>query len=183
MERTIRRPHLPADQVAIGFRFGVLELDIEAGEPRKDGRLTRIRNQPLKVLAILLARPGAWFHRHARMLAEVSAGLPPGLSVTATFWFLTIPAVIFSPTAEEILFRGYLQRALTERYSVSRAVGGQAAVFAVIHLAHYGVWPWQPGLVPVWLLSMFSMGWLLGWIRYRSDSLWPAMVALAPSTL
>ncbi len=43
----------------IGFRFGVFELDLEAGELRKDGRLTRIRNQPLKVLAILLARPGA----------------------------------------------------------------------------------------------------------------------------
>lgn len=43
----------------IGFRFGVFELDLDAGELRKDGRLIRIRNQPLRVLALLLTRPGA----------------------------------------------------------------------------------------------------------------------------
>ncbi len=124
-----------------------------------------------------------WFHRHALALGEAAAGMPPGLSVMATFWFVTIPAMIFSPTAEEVLFRGYLQLDVTERHGVSRAIVVQAAAFAVIHLAHYGLRPWQPGLIPVWLLSMFCVGWLLGWIRHRSDSLWPAMAAHAAFNL
>lgn len=124
-----------------------------------------------------------WFHRHARMLADAAVGLPQGLSVTATFWFLTIPALVFSPTAEEIFFRGYVQHALTDRYGVSRAITWQAVAFGVIHLAHYGVRPWQPGLIPVWVVSMFGVGWVLGWIRHRSGSLWPAMVAHAAFNL
>lgn len=55
-----RSPSSPASgSPPAGFRFGVFELDLAAGELRKDGRLTRIRNQPLKVLSILLANPGA----------------------------------------------------------------------------------------------------------------------------
>lgn len=57
-EAMIQESGTPAAQRTAGYRFGVFELDPEAGELRKDGRLVRIRNQPLKILTLLLARPG-----------------------------------------------------------------------------------------------------------------------------
>src|ERR1035438_5872414 len=40
-------------------RFGVYELDREAMELRKHGALIRLQEQPLRVLAALVERPGA----------------------------------------------------------------------------------------------------------------------------
>jgi TolB-like protein/DNA-binding winged helix-turn-helix (wHTH) protein/Tfp pilus assembly protein PilF len=39
-------------------RFGTFELDLRAGELRKNGVRTRLQEQPLRVLAMLLERPG-----------------------------------------------------------------------------------------------------------------------------
>ena len=41
------------------YRFGLFEFDADAGELRKDGRLVPLEPQPARVLAALLARPGA----------------------------------------------------------------------------------------------------------------------------
>src|SRR5215470_4335461 len=40
------------------LRFGVFEVDLRAGELRKQGMRVRLQEQPFQVLAILLARPG-----------------------------------------------------------------------------------------------------------------------------
>lgn len=40
------------------IRFGVFELDLNAGELRKNGIKVRLQGQPLQVLTILLERPG-----------------------------------------------------------------------------------------------------------------------------
>ena len=39
-------------------RFGVFELDISAGELRKNGRKLRLQEQPFQILALLLERAG-----------------------------------------------------------------------------------------------------------------------------
>jgi DNA-binding winged helix-turn-helix (wHTH) protein len=39
-------------------RFGVFELDLSAGELRKNGRRLKLQEQPFQVLASLLERPG-----------------------------------------------------------------------------------------------------------------------------
>ena len=39
-------------------RFGVFEVDLRAGEPRKAGLRVRLQEQPFQVLAMLLERPG-----------------------------------------------------------------------------------------------------------------------------
>jgi DNA-binding winged helix-turn-helix (wHTH) protein len=39
-------------------RFGVFELDLAADELRKRGATTHLRGQPLKVLRLLVERPG-----------------------------------------------------------------------------------------------------------------------------
>src|ERR1700730_9748260 len=45
-------------QSAHVVRFGVYEIDLEAGELRKHGRRIRLQEQPFQVLALLLVQPG-----------------------------------------------------------------------------------------------------------------------------
>ncbi len=40
------------------IRFGIFEVDLEAGELRKRGLRIKLREQPLQVLALLLEKPG-----------------------------------------------------------------------------------------------------------------------------
>ncbi len=50
MEETIRAPRL--------VRFGGFEVDLRAGELRKDGAKLKLTGQPFHVLTILLEQPG-----------------------------------------------------------------------------------------------------------------------------
>jgi len=47
-----------AHQLRGSLRFGVFELDLRAGELRKNGLRVRLQEQPFKVLAMLLEHPG-----------------------------------------------------------------------------------------------------------------------------
>src|SRR6266536_4305049 len=47
-----------AVQVSSPIRFGVFEIDLRAGELRKNGIKFKLSGQPFQVLAILLERPG-----------------------------------------------------------------------------------------------------------------------------
>jgi DNA-binding winged helix-turn-helix (wHTH) protein len=40
------------------YRFGIFELDLQSGELRRNGSKLKIQEQPVQVLALLLARPG-----------------------------------------------------------------------------------------------------------------------------
>src|SRR5260370_42426607 len=40
------------------IRFGVFEVDLQAGELRKHGVRIKLRDQPFQILSLLLARPG-----------------------------------------------------------------------------------------------------------------------------
>jgi uncharacterized protein len=120
-----------------------------------------------------------WFFQHALALGRAAEGLPPDSSLTQAFWFLTAPAMVFSPLGEEILFRGYVQSAFTARFGAAVALAVQAAAFSILHLAHYGLRPLQADLIPLWLTSMFGVALALGWLVRRSGSLWPAIAAHA----
>ena len=39
-------------------RFGIFEVDLRAGELRKQGKRIKIQEQPFHVLTVLLQRPG-----------------------------------------------------------------------------------------------------------------------------
>src|SRR5258708_16315848 len=43
---------------SVVVRFDVFEIDLRAGELRKEGRLVRIQEQPFRVLSLLLERSG-----------------------------------------------------------------------------------------------------------------------------
>ena len=47
----------PATTSAV-VRFGVFEVDLRAGELRKNGSKLKLSGQPFQVLTILLKRPG-----------------------------------------------------------------------------------------------------------------------------
>jgi len=49
---------MPEPSTPVGLRFGVFELDLRAGELRKQGVRLRLQEQPFQVLAMLLERPG-----------------------------------------------------------------------------------------------------------------------------
>ena len=120
-----------------------------------------------------------WFVQHALMLKESLSSIPAETSFEAKFWMVTIPAMIFSPIGEEFLFRGYIQKSFSIEWGPKVGQIVQAGAFALVHLAHYGLMPFQPILILIWVASMFLTALLLGWIVKKSQSIWPAVVAHA----
>lgn len=118
-----------------------------------------------------------WLVQHAHALDRTASTMPPTLSSPQVFWFLTIPAMVFSPLAEEFLFRGYLLRSLSPTLGIGWALVAQAAAFALLHLLHYGLRPFDPLLLLLWLPSMFGVAMFFGWLSVRSGSLWPPILA------
>jgi Tol biopolymer transport system component/DNA-binding winged helix-turn-helix (wHTH) protein len=49
---------VPDSQFPAIVRFGVFEIDLQAGELRKEGRKVKVQEQPFRVLSLLLQRPG-----------------------------------------------------------------------------------------------------------------------------
>src|SRR6201993_67827 len=55
----MEKDRMPSPDVLLPLlRFGDFELDLRAGELRKQGRRMRLQEQPLRVLSMLLERPG-----------------------------------------------------------------------------------------------------------------------------
>ena len=97
----------------------------------------------------------------------------------------TIAACLFSPIGEEIFFRGFLQKVLEDRCGRTFATPMQAALFALVHLCHHGILLTSAGVAvqPVsgalWVAQMFGLSLLFAWLRRRSDSILPAVLAHA----
>jgi len=77
-----------------------------------------------------------------------------------------LAAAVFAPILEEILFRGQLQGAITEKLQAKSIANGPifailitSAIFALIHM--------QPLAMPL----LFLTGLVMGYIRYRTKSL------------
>jgi len=71
-----------------------------------------------------------------------------------------IMLVVFAPVLEEIFCRGIILRGLLNHYSPMKAILWSAAFFGIIHLN-----PWQA-------IPAFLIGVLMGWIYWRTRSLW-----------
>ncbi|QEG40109.1 CPBP family intramembrane glutamic endopeptidase [Roseimaritima ulvae] len=66
---------------------------------------------------------------------------------------------------EELLFRGYVQSRLTKRFPPIAGILMASAVFAVFHMD------------PVHVVAVFPIGVWMGWLSFRSGSIFPAMLA------
>ena len=81
-----------------------------------------------------------------------------------TKWLMVVAVVIVGPALEEVIFRGYLQSALTDRYSPVVGITVSACVFAAFHF--------QPAAFPLLALIGAACG-----IAYHiTRSLWPAVL-------
>lgn len=85
----------------------------------------------------------------------------PGPGRVAALLFVVAGA----PLLEELVFRGYVQTALAARFGAAVGIGAAATLFGLFHLS-------DPAVVPI----LAVIGGLLGWVRHRSGSVWPAMV-------
>jgi len=73
--------------------------------------------------------------------------------------------VLAAPLVEEMMFRGFFQRILEYRQSdVTKSVLFSALVFALIHFN-----PW-------WVIQIYLMGIFMGYLAWRSNSIWPSFI-------
>lgn len=118
-----------------------------------------------------------WFVQHAKFLNDATAQAPSTVTPVTRFWMVTIPAMLFSPFAEEFLYRGYMLYAFSIKWGARAAMFVQASAFSVVHLAHYGLNPVDPILIAIWLPSMFFVAVVFGWIVKKSGSIWVSVLS------
>lgn len=79
---------------------------------------------------------------------------------------LALMAVIMAPLLEEVLFRGILLPAMRKRWAFLPSALVVTVLFTSLHSVQIGgYWPA--------LMGIFMCGFVLAWLRERSDSLWP----------
>lgn len=102
-------------------------------------------------------------------------------------FFLVFAAIaaIFSPIGEELFYRGVVHEGLATRMGHGRASLVDAAAFALVHLAHFGVvfvagaWTLLPLPALVWVVAMFVVSLLFRASRVMTGSIVGAIAAHA----
>ena len=97
------------------------------------------------------------------------------------FLIYAITAMTFSPVGEELFYRGIVQEGFKEKMGAVKASNLDSLVFALTHLAHFGIvyvggaWQlfWMPALL--WMVFMFLSSKVFFWCKERSGSLWGAI--------
>lgn len=118
-----------------------------------------------------------WLVQHAFRLNEGMHQMPAESPILLLFLIVTIPSLLFSPFAEEFLYRGFIQSYLTQKVNFKMGLNIQAFLFAFAHLAHYGLSPFQPVLILIFIPSMYVTALLFGWLVQKSESIWTAVIS------
>jgi membrane protease YdiL (CAAX protease family) len=108
----------------------------------------------------------------AMLLARV---IPPDPGVQQLYknmhWQIALPFIVFIAfvpgLSEELLFRGYIQRRLTERWPAWVGILVTSLLFAVMHI------------MPHAMVLAFLLGIWLGLMAWRCDSVWPGVICHA----
>jgi uncharacterized protein len=132
-------------------------------------------------MALFGASPDNWCVsiRDSFHLAEMRAAMP----LAAAFAAVVLPAMIFSPIGEEILFRGLLLQSFARRWNVPVATVVNGLAFGLVHLHVHGLWHDAAGfhlrLVSgaLMVLLMVGVSAVFTFCRLRSGSLYAAMIA------
>lgn len=101
----------------------------------------------------------------------------------------TVPAIVASPVGEEIFFRGVTEQANRDRMSPRAAACFAAALFALAHLIHHGIYRGFEGIevMPVsgaiWFVLMFATSLVFSFVRQKGGSIWTAIFAHAAFNL
>jgi membrane protease YdiL (CAAX protease family) len=81
------------------------------------------------------------------------------------FWWPLLIVCVNAAVFEELAFRGVIFGVLRKHVGLQETMLITAAAFAILHLSAFA------------LVSHTLMGLYFGWLRYRSESLYPAMLA------
>lgn len=108
------------------------------------------------------------------LLQRVGVPLPPTRDIIeffgatpAGYAAIVLVGLVVGPLAEEMVFRGAVQPGLVDEFGVRRGIFGTALLFAALHLT-------AAGFVPFVVLGV-----MIGWLRERYCSLWPAVLGHA----
>lgn len=110
---------------------------------------------------------------------ERMAQLPRHIAFIA----FTVPAILASPIGEEIFFRGVVEQSNRDRMSPRAAACFAAALFALAHLIHHGIYRGFDGIeiMPIsgaiWFILMFATSLVFSFIRHKGVSIWTAVAA------
>jgi len=118
-------------------------------------------------------------------LNELRGVLPPAV----IFALFAVPAVLFAPIGDEILFRGFIQQAFTRRWNPLFASVVNCFAFGLTYLYFHAIWQDAAGfhfrLVSgaLTVLLLAGAGAVFTLCRLWSGSLWPAVAAHAAFNL
>ena len=112
---------------------------------------------PIHVVVTLLVFPDAEQQEIITMFEEASE---------TSIALLAFSVAILTPFAEELLFRGFILGMLMKRYEDTTAVVISSLIFAIAH-------------EPIAMGLAFGGGLLYGWVRVRTGSVIPGMMAHA----
>lgn len=82
---------------------------------------------------------------------------------TVSWILMVIGSVLLSPVAEEGLFRGFLQVSLENKGDITRAVLLTSVSWALIYMN------------PYWAIPVFVFGIFLGYLSWKTKSIWPSV--------
>ena len=112
---------------------------------------------PLHAAFTLLVFPDAEQQEVINLFKESS-----GISLI----ILALTVSIFTPFAEEFLFRGFILGMLLKRYSPVTSIVISSFIFSIAH-------------EPIAMALAFGGGCLYGWLRIKTGSIYPSMIAHA----
>ena len=75
-----------------------------------------------------------------------------------------LSVAVFTPIVEELVFRGFVLDVASETYGKWGAIFISAFLFSIIHIEAVSV------------VNAFFLGMIYGYVRIRTDSLWPTIV-------
>ncbi|NND06038.1 MAG: CPBP family intramembrane metalloprotease [Saprospiraceae bacterium] len=170
MDMGITHPEIRGLATAFGYAIPFL-LIIRAARkrsPKPDGEPLpfNFTTPPIKMILILIPVTIAM-----GFIGEQIAYLVPGTETLeelmrdmlypSVFTFIT--TVILAPLLEELLFRGVILRGFLKNMSPAKGIFWSALLFGGVHM------------IPAQAVSAFFAGLLIGWLYYRTLSLWPCI--------
>jgi hypothetical protein len=102
---------------------------------------------------------------------------------------IALPAAVFTPVGEEILFRGFIQEGFTLRWNAILATVVNSFAFGLIHLHVHGFWSDLAGLhfrigsAALMVVLLAGVGTVFTVCRLRTGSLFAAIAAHAACNL
>jgi membrane protease YdiL (CAAX protease family) len=111
------------------------------------------------------------------------------MSPLGLFALYALPAIFLNPVGEEILFRGFIQRAFAIRFNATIATLVNSLLFGLCYLYLHGIWRDAAGFhirlvsAALAMVLMALVGAVFTLCRTISGSLWPAMAAHAAFNL